>query len=130
MRYGERARVVARRDAGTVTAEMAVVLPALAAVVGLLLWAVTVLTAQLRCVDAARATARSLARGDSAVAATEAARSLAPSGARIVVTRSGGLVSVQVSAAVRPVAGIGDLAPALTVSSTAVAEVEGDWWPS
>ncbi|GAB3882575.1 hypothetical protein GCM10027612_13340 [Microbispora bryophytorum subsp. camponoti] len=43
------------RERGSVTAETAVALPALVVVLIASLWAVTVVGAQLRCVDAARA---------------------------------------------------------------------------
>ena len=46
------------------TAETAVVLPALTVILALVLWAVAAVTAQLACVDAARMAARALARGN------------------------------------------------------------------
>ena len=53
-----------RRDAGMVTAETAVVLPVLLLVLAGAVAAVTVVGAQLRCVDAAREGARAAARGE------------------------------------------------------------------
>src|SRR5262245_66492847 len=79
-----------RSERGMVTAELALTLPALVLVTGLLMWAVAAVSTQMRCVDAARAAARSLARGDSAAAATASARALAPRQATIQLSRGGG----------------------------------------
>ena len=54
----------ADREAGMVTAETAVVLPVLLLVLVCAVAAVTVVGAQLRCVDAAREGARAAARGE------------------------------------------------------------------
>lgn len=80
------------------TAELAVATPA---VVLLLVFALSALAAaadQIRCLDAARATARALARGDAQRTAVEQARPLAPAAAVFAVARSGNRVSVRVSA--------------------------------
>jgi hypothetical protein len=125
-------------DSGSATAETAVVLPALAVVLLLSLWSVAAVTAQLRCVDAARTAARALARGESGPASAAAAREAAPDGARVAVTRSGDTVLVEVTA----VAGFpgpwsGSL-PALRLSGRAAAVLEAPsavrpagsgWWP-
>jgi hypothetical protein len=111
-------------DEGTVTAETAVVLPALAVVLLLALWSVAAVTAQLRCVDAARTAARDLARGDDPAASVAEARVVAPSGARIVVARSGDQVVVEVHATARlPGRWAGSL-PGLSLSGRAVTPVE------
>jgi Flp pilus assembly protein TadG len=116
---------VRRSDAGTVTAETAVVLPALVVVLVFALWSVMAVTAQLRCVDAARVGARALARGDAPASAVAAARAAAPAGARVVITRSGDLVAVDVVASAR-LPGRWSGAPALRLSGRAVAFVEGE----
>jgi len=120
-----RASRLGGRDRGTVTAELAMTLPALVVVTGLLMWAVTAVTAQLRCVDAARAAARGLVRGDSVAVATATARTLAPDHARIEVSRSDGLVRVLVMTQIRPLGGLGVPSAAVSVSGTATARVEG-----
>ncbi|GAA3091472.1 hypothetical protein GCM10020254_40600 [Streptomyces goshikiensis] len=87
-------------DRGYVTAEAALVIPALVLFAALLVWALMAAAAQIRCVDAARAGARAAARsepGDTAVAAAKAA---APPGG------GGGAGAVR-----RPVAGPRDGAP-------------------
>ncbi len=108
------------RNRGMVTAETALALPALALVVGLMLWALLTAIAQLRCVDAARAAARSVARGDGLAESVAAGRRLAPAGAHIRVERSGGLVRVNVEARVGPAGSGAGFLPTLAVSADAV----------
>ena len=114
-----------RGDAGYVTAETAMVLPVLALLLAVGLWAVAVAGAQVRCVDAARDAARAVARGESDAAATTVAAAAAPDGAEVVVSRDGDRVTVTVSARVG--GGLGPLSAntAPTVSATATAESEG-----
>jgi hypothetical protein len=112
-------------DEGMATAEMAIVLPALAVVLVFALWSVAAVSAQLRCVDAALVAARALARGESSDLSVAAARASAPQGARIVVTRSGDLVVVDVRAAVRLPGPWSGALPSLSLVGRAVAAVEG-----
>ena len=103
---------------GSVTAELAAVLPV---VVMLLLAGLAVLaatTAQLRCVDAAREAARAAARGDPAAA--EIGRRVAPSGAEVRLRRDEEYVRVTVTA---PLPALGRAWPGRIVA-TAVAEPE------
>ncbi|MFE6777034.1 TadE family type IV pilus minor pilin [Streptomyces sp. NPDC057702] len=86
------------RDRGAVSAEAAIVLPALALFTLMLLWGLMAASARIQCVDAARAGARAAARSETPAAAMAAARSAAPSGARIVLSREGDLVRVRVEA--------------------------------
>ena len=107
-----------RRDGGMATAELAVVLPALVLVVAAALTAVSVLLAQLRCVDAAREGARAAARGEPAAVARAAASRVAPAAAAIDIGTAGEEVRVTVSA----IAGKGGgLLPTFRVTATAVA---------
>ena len=85
-----------RGHSGSVTAEFAVALPAFIAVLALGLGAVAAATAEVRCVDAARAGARAIARGETPAAAVAAARAAAPAGASVVIHRSGDEVRVEV----------------------------------
>src|SRR4051812_7567174 len=118
-----RSRVSSSND-GMVTAEMAVALPALAVVVVFALWSVTAVTAQLRCVDAARVAAGARARGASPDASRAAAGAVAPSGARVVISRSGQFVVVDVGLNARlPGPWSGHL-PGLSLSGHAVAPAE------
>ncbi|MFS0700479.1 TadE family type IV pilus minor pilin [Cellulomonas sp. 179-A 4D5 NHS] len=87
-------------DRGSVTAELAVALPA----VVLVLVAVVVLAAsaltQLRCADAARAGARAAAIGDDEAGVRATAARVAGAGADVSVVRTGDWVTVSVSDAV------------------------------
>lgn len=113
-----------------VTAELAMTLPALVLVTGLLMWAIAVVSTQMRCVDVARTAARSLARGDSETAATAVARALDPGQATIQLSRVGGTAVVRVVATVDPPGGLDAVTPTITVSSTASVPVEEMPWPA
>ncbi|WP_330297801.1 TadE family type IV pilus minor pilin [Streptomyces sp. NBC_00503] len=108
-----------RSDRGYVTAEAALVIPALVLFATLLVWALMAAAAQIRCVDAARAGARAAARSepeDEAVAVAEAA---APPGARVELSRTGDLWRIQVSA---PAPGPAALPLRLTAQAASLAE--------
>ena len=85
-------------DGGFVTAEAAVVLPALVLVAMALVWALLAASAQIQCVDAARAGARAAARQDPPDVVLATARQAAPRGASVAVSREGDLVRVRVTA--------------------------------
>ncbi|MFJ9027605.1 TadE family type IV pilus minor pilin [Streptomyces sp. NPDC102274] len=112
-------RLVRRGDRGFVTAEAAVAVPALAVFALALVWALMAASAQIRCVDAARAGARAAARAEPRAAAVAAARSAAPVGARVSLGRTGDLWRVRVEA---PTPGPGALALTLTAEAVASAE--------
>lgn len=101
-----------------VTAETAMVLPVLVVLLSVGIGALSAVTAQLRCVDAAREAARAAARGESTGTATELARIAAPEGAEISVVAGADRIVVTVRAKV-PIAG--GLLPAVTVEGVAVA---------
>jgi Flp pilus assembly protein TadG len=107
-----------RRDGGMATAELAVVLPTLVLVIAAGLSMVSVVLAQVRCVDAAREAARAAARGEPADVVRAAAARAAPGAASVDVATGGEQVQVTVSA----VAGkVGGLLPTFHVAATAVA---------
>jgi hypothetical protein len=81
-----------------VTAEMAVIAPFGVAFGLLLLWVVSLGFVQVQLVDAARESARLVARGESHEAASDVARRHAPPGATVRVSEHDGLVTVRVSA--------------------------------
>ncbi|MFD4633295.1 TadE family type IV pilus minor pilin [Streptomyces sp. NPDC058284] len=87
-----------RSDRGFVTVEAAVVLPTLVLFTMALIWTLLVVSAQIQCVDAARAGARAAARQDPKGTAVAAARQAAPRGASVSVRRDGDLVRVEVAA--------------------------------
>ncbi|MGH4010489.1 MAG: TadE family type IV pilus minor pilin [Pseudonocardiaceae bacterium] len=105
-------------DRGTVTVEAALALCSLMVVLALVLAAVSAVTAQLRCVDAAREAARLTARGEQD-RAKDLARRIAPRGAAVEVTVRGDEITARVSA--DPVAG---LLPGIKVGAEAVAVLE------
>jgi len=104
-----------------VTAETAVVLPVLLLVLAGAVAAVTVVGAQLRCVDAAREGARAAARGEAAAAVSQLTARTAPPGAVTAVSVAGEEVRVTVSAEVAP---LGPVPVRVAVSATAVAQRE------
>ncbi|MET9891755.1 TadE family type IV pilus minor pilin [Streptomyces sp. NPDC006465] len=108
-----------RRDGGFVTAEAAVVLPSLVLVGMALVWALLAASAQIQCVDAARAGARAAARQDSPEAVLATTRRAAPPGARVTVSREADLVRVRVGASTP-----GPAALSLELSDEAVALAE------
>ncbi|MEU9121300.1 TadE family type IV pilus minor pilin [Streptomyces sp. NPDC048506] len=105
---GARARGAPRtaRDAGFVTAEAAMAIPVLLAVVAALVWGLIAACARIQCVDAARAGARAAARSEPGTAVIAAARGAAPRGARVALTREGELVRVRVQAELPGVGGL------------------------
>ncbi|MBV6696975.1 TadE family type IV pilus minor pilin [Kitasatospora aureofaciens] len=105
-----------RGDAGFVTAETAVALPALVLLATLLIWGVLAAAAQIRCVDAARVGARAAARGE--VDAAAIAGAAAPPGAQVRIALASDTVRVTVEA---PCTGPGRLAGLLSVRLSAVA---------
>jgi hypothetical protein len=121
MRRSDRARAgaAARGDAGYVTAETATVVPSLVLLVAMLLWGLGAAAGTIRCVDGARAGARAAARGETPAAALEAARSAAPQGAEVELTRDGELVRVRVAARTT---GPGPLSLPLEAEAVALAE--------
>ncbi|MHC5703077.1 pilus assembly protein TadE [Streptomyces sp. PKU-MA01144] len=106
-------------DRGSVTAEAAVAVPALVVFTMALVWALMAASAQIQCVDAARAGARAAARSEPEAAALSAARSAAPPGAKISLGRDGDLWRVRVEAP-----SPGPVTPSLTLTAEAVALAE------
>lgn len=107
-------------DRGAFTAELAAGLPALMLLLLSGLTAVSAVTAQGRCVDAAREGALVAARGG---AGLENAARIAPKDARINLVEGEDTVTVTVRA---PVPFLGGHLPAITVRAEAVAAREPD----
>lgn len=106
-------------DDGYVTAETAVVIPALVLLFGMLLWGVMAAAQHIQCVDGARAGARAAARGEKETAVSAAARSAAPKGASVETSREGDLVRVRVEARTT---GPGPLTLGLSAQAVAMSE--------
>ena len=113
-----------RGERGAVTAELALGLPLVLAVTVGLVWLLAAASAQIRVVDAARESARSVARGDSESEARAVASQIAPAGAKVQVAIAGGRVSVTTSAEIEGPGGLFDFFPGVTVRSEAVALLE------
>lgn len=108
-------------DRGSVTAELAVALPAVLLVLVAVLVLTTAAVTQLRCADAARAGARAAAIGEDTEGVRATVARVAGPGADVTVAREGEWVTVAVSAAV---AGEGLRAGPLVARARAVAWVE------
>ncbi|MFT4084036.1 MAG: pilus assembly protein [Nocardioides sp.] len=119
-----RARGVRRGERGAATAELVMVLPMLVAVTVGLVWLLSVGAAQLRTIDAARETARAMARGDDPSSAVARGQQVGPSGTRIRVSAGAEEVAVDASASVRGPGGLFGWLPGVTVHAHAVAEPE------
>lgn len=122
-----RHRVPGRRadaDRGAVTAETALVLPILLMTTIGLVWLLSLGAAQLRVIDAARETARAVARGDDVSAAVAVGERVAPDGGTVVVTDGGGQVVALATADVQGPGGLFRWWPAVTVRAEAVAVSE------
>jgi Flp pilus assembly protein TadG len=113
-----RLRAARRREAGMVTAETAVVLPVLLLVLAGAVAAVTLVGAQLRCVDAAREGARAAARGEPLAVVEALVARAAPEGAAATVSVGAEEVRVTVAARIAP---LGPVPLAITASAEAVA---------
>ena len=100
-----------------------VALPVLVAVTIALAWFVTLGVAQVRVVDAARETARALARGDDRAAAVARGRGVGPPGTALSAVSGAGEVRVTARAVVRGPGGLFALVP-VTLHATATASDE------
>jgi hypothetical protein len=113
-----------RSERGAATAELAMVLPLLVAITLGLVWLLAVGAAQVRAVDAARETARAVARGDAVGAAVDRGRQVAPPGSSVTVHDEGGQVTAVVVGRVDGPGGLFARLPGATVSAQAVAAAE------
>ena len=108
------------------TAELVMAIPMLVALTAGLVWLLSVAFAQVRMIDAARETARALARGDDQASALALGHRVAPAGAHFTITESDGLVRVRATC---PVGGPGTglaLVPGVELSAQAVALLEDE----
>ncbi|SFC17527.1 TadE-like protein [Nocardioides terrae] len=114
---------------GAATAELVMVLPVLVAVTIGLVWLLAVGAAQVRAVDAARETARALARGDDRAEAVDRGVSVGPRGTSVAVETDGDRVVAVAEASVRGPGGLFGFLPAVTVHARAVAAAEEEAAP-
>ena len=118
---GRRSR---RCQRGAVTAELALALPLLLAVTTALVWLVAVAIGQVRTVDAARETARALARGDDQGTAVAVGERVAPGAVEITVSRQGDRVVVRARGRMSGPGGLFGSLPGAHLEAEAVAVVE------
>lgn len=116
---------LSRADRGAVTAELAMALPLLLAVTVGLVWLLALGATQIRIIDAARETARAVARGDDEGEAILIGRRVAPKGARIEVVRGSDRVEVTAYTRVEGPGGLFDFLPGVRMSAESVALLEG-----
>lgn len=114
-----------RDEVGAVTAETAMVLPVLVILAVGLAWVVALGVSQVRVVDAARETARAIARGDDRATGEAWGRRVAPAGAEFTITTDSGAVRVVVRAQPTGPGGILGFLPGFRAEATAVAALEG-----
>lgn len=92
------ARRLLRGERGSVTAETAIVLPVVAVLLVVATWAIGLVVAHIRCLDAARDVARAVARGETVDQAHRIGQRSAPDGAAIDLRRTGDEVTATVRA--------------------------------
>ena len=114
-----------RREAGAVTAEIAVAVPALVLLLAVALAAVVSGVDRVRAVDAAHVGARVLARGEPAASAREAAEAVAPDGAEVALAVDGDLVRVRVGVRLPATLRALGVPPPGPVTATARSEAAG-----
>lgn len=100
------------------------VLPVVVGLVLGLVWLVSLGVTQVRVVDAARETARAVARDESPERAIELGRRVAPEQSRIFVDDQGDTVKVSVQADVRGPGGLFHFLPSVQVDAHTVAAKE------
>lgn len=113
-----------RNQHGAVTAEAAVVLPIVVVFAVGLAWLVALGITQVRALDAARETARALARGEDPATSIALGHRVATEGARISVDQDAETLEVTVVAAVRGPGGVFAFVPTYRVRASAVAAQE------
>ncbi|GAA2719614.1 TadE family type IV pilus minor pilin [Actinocorallia aurantiaca] len=111
-----------RDDQGTATAEVAVALPALVAVVATALWGITAAATRLTCLDALHTAARSAARGEPLSQVRTRALRATPPGTVLTITRTPDSTRLTLTAPFRPPSRLP--LPALTFHLTAETPTE------
>ncbi|HEY3527945.1 MAG TPA: TadE family protein [Nocardioides sp.] len=114
---------MSRDQRGAATAELALGIPLLVSLTIGLVWLLTIGSAQVRMIDAARETARAGARGDGTPAAVSRGEQVAP-GAVVTLSTGAGRVVATASDVVTPPGGLLGFLPAVHVHAEAVAAAE------
>jgi Flp pilus assembly protein TadG len=103
---------------------VAIALPVLLTLLFLGIWLIGVVTANIRCIDAARDVARAVARGESPEAAQELGRRTAPANATITISRTDSDIHVTVIATPHRNAPLLDVLPATPITAKATVQSE------
>lgn len=111
-------------ESGSVTAEGSVVIPLLVLLTLGLVWLVALGATQVRVVDAARETARAIAREEPRATAVALGERVAPESARFAVEAEEETVRVTVTAPVRGPGGLFAFLPSVEVEADAVTAKE------
>jgi len=114
----------ARDERGAVTAELAMGLPLLVGLTVALCWMLSLGITQVRLVDAARESARAVARGDEPAAAVSIGRRVAGPDSRVSVSRDGAEVRASAVTTVRGLGGWLAVLPDVTLHARSTALVE------
>jgi len=113
-----------RVQRGAVTAEVAIALPVLLTLLFLGIWLIGVVTANIRCIDAARDAARAVARGESPETAEEIGRRSAPANATVTISRTDSDIHVTVTATPHRNAPLLAVLPASPITAEATVQSE------
>jgi hypothetical protein len=100
------------------------VIPLLAVIALGLVWLLAVGSARARLVDAARETARALARGDDQAVAVARGERIGPAGTRLATAAAGGEITVEAHATMAGPGGLFGWLPGVDLHATAVAASE------
>src|SRR6195952_4090112 len=111
-------------DAGMVTAETAMAMPALVIVLLMCMFGISAGQQMLQCGDAARLSARAYARGDGVLSSQALARKVAPDGSRVSIRKSGDSVTVDVATTLKGPGFLKTLLPSMSIHQTATAPME------
>ncbi|WP_394940029.1 TadE family type IV pilus minor pilin [Psychromicrobium sp. YIM B11713] len=99
----------ASAERGSITAELAVLMPAVTLLFAMIVFGAQLGLLQLRLDDAARAGARQAARGEDSAAVSTAVRTIAGERTMVAISESGGFTTVTVSSPVQgPFSGLID----------------------
>ena len=116
-----------RDEAGALTAEAAVVIPVMVLFALGLAWLVALGATQVRALDAARETARAVARGEDPRTSIGLGERVATQGTQITVRDEGDTVVVRVDSPVGGPGGLFGFLPSYHARATAVAAEEPAW---
>jgi len=114
-----------RSERGAATAELVMMLPALAVLTLALVWLLGLSAAQVRLVDAAREAARAAARGDDASSAVSVGVRVGPAGTSVTLSPGDSTIVATAVARVDGPGGLFGFLPGVRLHASATALLEG-----